>query len=247
MFTHAARRRRRWRRRRRLAVLAAAAIAVTIAAQHARPHQPHGTAASPARTAAPRAPRTGRVTFGLGFRWLNYHGIALPVSGTAGPHDIHNGLSGGFTDTPPGAVLAAVNIAVRTSAQWGPRIYRPTINHHVVGRAAGTMLAAANRGYAALRAAGQVAGPMAQGQPTGRAYTVEAAYRLIRYTPGSATVAIVSEGPASNGTTVLAATRIHVRWLRGDWRVVAPPNGTWASSATTVASLSGYTSFPSEG
>ena len=243
MLTHAARR-RRWRRRRRLAVLAAAAIAVTIAAQHAtRPHQAARTAASRARAAAPSAPGTGRVTFGPGFRWVDYHGIALPVSATAGPRDIHNGLSGRFADTPAGAVLAAVNIAVRTSAQWGPRIYRPTINHHVVGRAAGTLLAADNSSYAALRAAGQVA----PGQPAGRGYAVEAAYRLIRYTPGSATVAIVSEGPASNGTTVLAVTRIRLRWLRGDWRVVAPPRGTWSSSATTVASPSGYISFPSEG
>ena len=78
------------------------------------------------------------------------------------------------------------------------------------------------------------------------AYAVEAAYRLVRYTPRSATVAIVSEGPASNGTAVLAVTRIQVLWLRGDWRVVAPPGGTWSSSATTVSSLSGYTAFPSE-
>ena len=206
MFTYAARRRRRWRRRRRLAVLAVAVIAVMIAAQHAaRPHQAATPPASPAKTAAPRAPGTGRVTFGPGFRWLDYHGIPLPVSTAAGPRDIHNGLSGGFADTPPGAVVAAVNIVVRTSAQWGPWIYRPTINHHVVGRAAGTLLAADNSGYAALRAAAHVA----PGQPAGRGYAVEAAYRLIRYTPGSATVAVVSEGPASNGTTVLAVTRIH--------------------------------------
>jgi hypothetical protein len=41
-------------------------------------------------------------------------------------------------------------------------------------------------------------------------------------------------------------TRIRVRWQRGDWRVVAPPGGTWSRSATTVSSLSGYTAFPSE-
>ena len=244
MFTHAARHRRRWRRRRRLAVLAAVAIAVTVAAQHAaHPQQPDGTPVSRSASAAPSATSTGRVRFGPSFRWFDFYGINLPVSAAAGPRRIHNGLSGGFTDTPLGAVLAAVNIAVRTSAQWGPRIYRPTINHHVVGPAAGILLAADNRNYAALRAAAHVA----PGQPAGRGYAVEAAYRLVRYTPGSATVAVVSEGPSGNGTAVLAVTRIRVRWQRGDWRVVAPPGGTWPSSATTVASLSGYTSFPSEG
>ena len=243
MFTYAARRRRRWRRRRRLALLAVVVIAATIAAQHAaHPHQPNGTSASRSAPAAPSATSTGRVRFGPGFRWFDFYGIDLPVSATAGPHRIHNGLSGGFTDTPLGAVLAAVNITVRTSAQWGPGIYRPTINHHVVGPAAGILLAADNSDYAALRAAAHVA----PGRPAGRAYAVEAAYRLVRYTPGSATVAIVSEGPASNGTAVLAVTRIHVRWLRGDWRVVAPPGGTWSRSAATVSSLSGYTAFPSE-
>jgi hypothetical protein len=139
-------------------------------------------------------------------------------------------------------VLAAVNIAVRTSAQWGPAIYRPTITHHVVGPAAGLLLAADNSGYAALRAAGHVA----PGKAAGRGYAVEAAYRLLRYTPSSATAAIVSEGPASNGREVLVVTRIRVRWQRSDWRVVAPPDGTWSRSATTVSSLSGYTAFPSE-
>ncbi len=243
MFTYAGRRRRRWRRRRRLALLAVMVVAATIAARHAvHLHQPNGASVSRSAPAAPSATSTGRVSFGPGFRWFDFYGIDLPVSATAGPYSIHNGLSGGFTDTPLGAVLAAVNITVRTSAQWGPWIYRPTINHHVVGRAARILLAADNSGYAALRAATHVA----PGQPAGRAYAVEAAYRLVRYTPVSATVAIVSEGPAHNGTAVLAVTRIHVRWLRGDWRVVAPPGGTWSRSATTVSSLSGYTAFPSE-
>ena len=123
----------------------------------------------------------------------------LPVSATAGPHHIHNGLSGGFTDTPLGAVLAAVNIAVRTAAQWGPRIYRPTINHHVIGPAAG--ITAGRRQQRLRRPArrrprrtGPASRPrlcrrgrLPAGPPTRRR---------------SATADIVSEGPASNGTTV---------------------------------------------
>jgi hypothetical protein len=235
--------RRRQRRRRRSAVLLlAAVIAFAAWAQHythrhaaADAVAPTGTAPA-ARPHAPASPVTATV------RWTDFHGIEVPVSPQAGPHHIHNGLSGGFTDTRLGAVLASVNIGVRTAAQWGPRIYQPTINHHVIGPAARLLLAADNSDYAALRAAAHVA----PGQPAGRGYAVEAAYRLISYTPRSATAAIVTEGPASNGTTVLAVTRVRVRWLRGDWRVVAPPGGTWSSSATAVSSLSGYTTFPSE-
>ena len=58
---------------------------------------------------------------------------------------------------------------------------------------------------------------------------------------------IVTAGPGSGGTTVLAATRIEVIWGGGDWRVVAPPGGDWGNSATAISSLTGYTIFPSEG
>ncbi len=46
---------------------------------------------------------------------------------------------------------------------------------------------------------------------------------------------------------MLAATRIEVVWHDGDWQVVASPGGDWASTATAITSLSGYTTFPGEG
>lgn len=235
-------RRRQRRRRRSAALLLAAVVAFAAWAQYSAHRHAAAPAVAPSGTAPAARPHVPASTGTATVRWTDFHGIELPVSATAGPHHLHNGLSGGFTDTPLGAVLASVNIGVRTAAQWGPRIYQPTINHHVIGPAARLLLAADNRDYAALRAAARVA----PGQPAGRGYAVEAAYRLIGYTPRSATVAIVTEGPASNGTTVLAVTRIRVRWIRGDWRVIAPPGGTWSSSATTVSSLSGYIAFPSE-
>jgi hypothetical protein len=235
--------RRRQRRRRRYAVLLlAAVIAFAAWAQHYAHRHAAADAAAPTGTAPAAGPHAPASPVTATVRWTDFHGIEVPVSPQAGPHHVHNGLSGGFTDTRLGAVLASVNIGVRTAAQWGPRIYQPTINHHVIGPAARLLLAADNSDYAALRAAAHVP----PGQPAGRGYAVEAAYRLISYTPRSATAAIVTEGPGSNGTTVLAATRVRVRWIRGDWRVVAPPGGTWSSSATAVSSLSGYTTFPSE-
>ena len=253
MFSYATRRRRRrWRRRRRLAVLLAVVTVAAVATQQlARPH-PAGpsqtaTASAASRTVqhahrAARPPKARKPSTEPSITWTDFHGIQLPVSAEAGPHYRHRGLAGGFTDTPLGAVLAAVNIAVRTAAQWGPPIYRPTINHQVTGPAAATLLAADRSDYAALRAAAHVA----PGQPAGRGYAVEAAYRLAAYTPSAATADIVSEGPAGNGTTAIAVTRIQVVWRRGDWRVVAPPGGTWASSASTVSSLRGYTAFPNQ-
>ena len=56
----------------------------------------------------------------------------------------------------------------------------------------------------------------------------------------------MSAGPGSNGTTVLASTRVQVTWQRGDWRVIAPPSGDWGNSAAVISSLTGYTIFPGE-
>ncbi len=70
----------------------------------------------------------------------------------------------------------------------------------------------------------------------GRGYAAEAAYRFLAFTPAAATVDIVTEGPGSGSATVMTATRIEVVWQRGDWRVIAPPGGDWASSAAPVSS-----------
>jgi hypothetical protein len=242
MFTYAARRRRGWRRRRRLAVLLVALIVAVAALHHARSHQDHPDRPGSEHTGhhGTSGRHTPKHRAGSHLHWVDFHGIELPVSAEAGPRQMSHGLARGFADTRMGAVLAAVDVVVRTAAQWGPDIYRPTISHHVTGPGAAALLAADDRDYAALRAAAHVP----PGKPAGRGYAVEAAYHLATYTPGTATAEIVSEGPASNGGTVLAVTRIQLRWLHGDWRVIAPPGGTWASSAITPTSLTSYTAFP---
>jgi hypothetical protein len=177
------------------------------------------------------------------WRWQDFHGIALPSSAQDGPRHTRAGLASGFTDTPTGALLAAINIAVRTAAVWGPAIYTPTITVQVTGPDTAALQHADTVAYAQLRAAAHVR----DGQPAGRGYAAVTAYRIAAYTSDAATVDLVTAGPGSDGTTVLAATRIGLIWAHGDWRVLAPPGGTWANAATTISSLSGYTIFPGEG
>ena len=250
--------RRRVRRRRRLflffaLVIALAAIASALDQSHAHPgHRSHtrGRAASgpghppSARAAKQQArPESLPSAIGTGLDWADFHGIQLPQSAEAGPRHMRGGLAWGFADTQEGALLAAINIAVRTAAQWGPDIYRPTIRRQVTSPDAAALLKADASGYAALRAAAHVR----SGQPAARGYAVEAGFRFVAFTPADATVDIVTEGPGSGGTTVRTATRVEVVWLRDDWRVVAPPGGDWANSATAISSLTGYTTFPNEG
>jgi hypothetical protein len=177
-----------------------------------------------------------------GLTWADFHGIELPTSAQDGPADTSGGLASGFTDSPRGALLAAVNIGVRTAWQWGPAIFGPTIERQVTGPGTSALLQAQQAAYAQAQA-----GPSPESVPVQRAYAVEEAFRFDGYTPDDATVDVVSAGPGDNGATVRAATRIEVEWISGDWRVVAPPGGDWGNSAIPVASLSGYTIFPGQG
>jgi len=188
---------------------------------------------------APDAPSDPRVSL-AGLRWADFYGVMLPVSPVAGPRDTRSGLASGYSDTPPGAVLAAVNIAVRATPQFGPRIFRPTIDGQVTGPDASALLQSCAAAYSqAVRAA-----HVKYGQPLGLAYVVEQGFRLVSWSPAQATVDIVSAGPGPQGVTARAATRVGLEWLRGDWRVVAPPGGNWAASATEMSSLAGFTYFP---
>jgi hypothetical protein len=205
----------------------------------------HPLAGNPSttRSAQPGTTITAPVIGLTTWRWTGFHGIALPVSAQDGPRRTRGGLASGFTDSPAGALLATINIAVRTAAQWGPAIYTPTISRQVTGPAAAALLQADTAAYTQLRAAAHVP----PGQPAGRGYAAVTAYQFVAYTPAGATVDVVTAGPGSGDVTALAVTRIEVVWLRGDWQVLAPPGGDWASAATAISSLSGYRIFPGEG
>jgi hypothetical protein len=243
----------RVRRRRRFAAGLVILIAVAGLAAHENT-QSHHTTPAPARTRpAPRpapadhasqAPAASLAVLeadaGQDLSWASFHGMQLPASATAGPRDTRGGLASGFTHTPQGALLAAINIGVRTAAQWGSTIFVPTITHQVTGLAAPTLLHAEETAYAQLRTATHTRA----GQPAGPGYATEDGYRFAAWSPVAATLEVLTIGPAADGTAVLAVTRVQVVWQRGDWRVVAPPGGNWANSATAISSPIGYTIFP---
>ena len=201
------------------------------------------TSASPVagNAASSAAPGTRAATTGLGgLGWVNFHGVELPVSASAGPRVTRDGLAWGFADTPLGALLAAVNIAVRANAQWGPGIFVPAIKAQVIGPDAAALLAGCRAAYAhARRPAG-----VPEGKPLGPAYVREEAYRWVSYRPADAVVDIVSAGPNDQGEVVRAVTWIAMRWSHGDWRALAPPGGDWGNAASSLTSLRGYTALP---
>lgn len=199
-----------------------------------------GAASVPARHDAGGQPGAGQPAPSVpdislsGVSWRSLQGYELPVSTQAGPRDISGGLASGYSDTPLGALLAAVNITARTSWQFGPSVFGPTVNSQVTGRFAAQMLSADQNSWS-------------QGAPesvAGTTGTRQVAFSFDEYTATGASVDLVSGTP---GAGDYAVTQVDLLWLRGDWRVVAPPGGDWANSATQVASADGFTAFPGQG
>jgi hypothetical protein len=135
-----------------LAVVLAMA-AVGLAVMLAGCGRPGGGAAPGRAPAAPvtapgaSAPQLPQVSL-AGLRWGDYHGVRLPSSAAAGPRETNGGLASGYADSPLGALPAALNIAVRANAQWGPGIFGPTIRDQVTGPDAAALLAGCQSAYA---------------------------------------------------------------------------------------------------
>jgi hypothetical protein len=171
-----------------------------------------------------------------GIRWVAYQRYLLPESVTAGPRDTADGFASGFSDTPLGALLAALNIAPRSSWQFGPAVFQPVIEDQVTGQYRADLIVSDVQSW---DAAGQQV-------PQYSTYARWIGFTGQSYTPRAATVNAV-EG-ARTGTTVIdIATRMQLRWIDGDWKLVAPPGGNWDNTSTQVVSLTGYTLFPGRG
>jgi hypothetical protein len=223
------------------AAIAVAGVGLALLLAHSGTASRSSAPGGPASAAPAASSRLPQVSL-AGLRWSTYHGVMLPSSPAAGPRDTSGGLASGFADTPLGALTAALNIAVRANAQWGPGIYGPTIRGQVTGPYAAALLAGCQATYAQDSKAAHVTG----GAPLGNAYVTEEAFRWVAWSPAAATVDLVSAAPGSQGVTVRATVRVQVTWSGGDWRVVAPPGGDWGNAAAGLSSLSGYTLFPGQ-
>jgi hypothetical protein len=218
-----------------LAVFAGIIATVMSRGGPASPARPGTPGRSPEASSLPAAAATPvtPVTDVAGLRWVNDQGYLLPESAQAGPRAVSGGLASGFADTPLGALVAMINITARTAWEFGPAVFQPTIEYQATGPYASEMLSLDQDAYG--NGTGQAGGPYAR--ITG--------YQWAGYTPSDATADLAEEGPV-NGVTVYAAIQIQAQWVNGDWRVVAPPGGDWANSATEIGSLNGYLIFPGQ-
>lgn len=167
--------------------------------------------------------------------WTSANGVALPVSTTHGPRDMHAGRASGFSHTEVGAAFAAAHLVAMTSPSVGPDVFEPTLADQVVGANATTMAGQVAEQYRALRLSAGV--QEGRAVPGANANVVGFALDAYDADAGHATVRLVLTSPELRRSERMLELPITLTWSDGDWRLLAPPNGGWdslAQVATTV-------------
>jgi hypothetical protein len=66
-----------------------------------------------------------------------------------------------------------------------------------------------------------------------------AGFRYLSYTDDAAVIGLVRRTPQGS----FAMTTLTVRWVDGDWKLVAPPAGHWPAVTTTMTDLTGIVAW----
>jgi hypothetical protein len=220
------------------------AVAVYGAGLYVNTHLDDPPVSDPSTGPVPWPPGTASAPAALlptDVTWVRVAGVDLPVSASTGPAETVGGLARGFAHTEAGAVVAALQLLVRTTAQVGPAVFDPTLQTQVVGAHAEAMRRAVTAEY--TEAAAQLG--VAYGQPLGDLPATVAGVRVDAYTGEQATLSVLTSAVDAAGVTRYAATPIGLVWVGGDWRLVAPPDGRWDSEVRIVdpAQAAGYPSL----
>jgi hypothetical protein len=160
--------------------------------------------------------------------WSAVGGVPLPTSLTHGPRNDRDGLAAGFSNSEPGAALAAVHLLIRTGPTVGPAVFEPTIASQATGANVAALKLTTSELYADSSASpGTASGTQILG------------YRVESYasSPGSATVDVVLTSPALRETDRSLQTTVSLEWINGDWWIVAPPLGDWGQVSTPIGEL----------
>lgn len=176
-------------------------------------------------------------------QWREFFGVRLPIA-DAGPTTIAAGRASGFERSEAGAVLAAIHISQRSEYPPGPRVFEPSIQEQVVGVDKGDLLLVAQNGYqeALTRGAPGPSGEVSSAFETARRnQTAFWGYRVDAFSQETASVAVLVR-TLNSGRPVYANFDLTVRWVDGDWRLVAPLNGQFRNVLKIVEDVpSGYT------
>lgn len=239
----------RTRKRSRARVLAPAVIPLVLGAAVAVPwvlwgstaSSPPGAGVRPATASPPGGGRTparaaSTAVDTSGWRAAEVDGAPVPESPSSGPYHVSGGTASGYADTPAGAVLAAVNIAVRVSGQDGPAVFSRTIASQVTGTWQQTLLAAAWQEY-------QQSGTRpSDGGPSAGADVSVSAVRITSWSPSAADVTLLAT--ADSASYEQLEIPVQVTWSGGDWRLVAPASGQFPATPVAPGLPAKFTRLP---
>jgi hypothetical protein len=156
--------------------------------------------------------------------WQLVHQVALPVSRSAGPTLVTDTTASGYAHTPVGALVAAAQISSRSALHNGRAMWEATLTRQFVPSADRDTL------LAALRTQPDTpADPGELSQLSG--------FRFISYTPDTAVVGLVDRTPGA--TAAYYITTLTLLWHDGDWRMVAPPGGSWTAASQKLTDQTG--------
>ncbi|MFC8181556.1 hypothetical protein ACFULT_21985 [Rhodococcus sp. NPDC057297] len=200
------------------AAVATAAIVLTAACGSADDTDtPHDTAAAPDLAAAP-----------ADVQWRTVGGVSIPVSAVDGPTTTNGIVRSGYSKTPQGAVLAAINgqtaLAVAGDRAW------PEVVNTVTAPGPG------RDEFAAARAGVTVSGTVpADTAPTFVGFEVTD----YQSDPLSAAVTIAQRLGGDGG---LYSYPVALQWIADDWRIVLP-TAEENVDAAELNTLDGYTAL----
>lgn len=178
---------------------------------------------------APERPPSAVVDDG-GLRWQPFRpGQDLPESSVSGPTRHVDGLAAGFERSELGAALAAIHIAHRLDPRTGPAVFENTIRDQVVGADAGRLRDTVSAQYESARR--ELNAGLGEALDPGPARLV--AYKPDGYSPDQAAVTVIS----AEDNRPPVAFRFEVRWVEGDWKLVAPPGGNISSVRSQLQAL----------
>ncbi len=160
--------------------------------------------------------------------WQRVDGVPLPFSASDGPTRISGAVTGGYSNTPQGAVLAAAQIAFRLA--FSPD-YRSVVD-------AQTDVSDATR---AQLIAAREAGPQPDPAVIAKFASAPVAFKVAAFADNHATIYLAFPRTGA-ATPMFRFARTAVIWEGGDWRYSDTPD-PHAPPLPDAAGLDGFTRF----
>jgi hypothetical protein len=154
-----------------------------------------------------------------GVTWRLYNTVALPFSVQAGPTVIAGDIARCYAHSPTGALLAAVQIAVRyaLAPNW-----RSVTAEQVMPGTGRNVYADQRSGVNVTVQSGE--------------FGQVAAFQFVAYSRALAVVQIVIQLPSGE----MQAVPMTVQWSGGDWRLQLQPDGSPGPDVQQVTDLTGF-------